>query len=84
MWRNSAGAGKASLVQRPGLLLPCYPAKIFLGEVHQVLELPDPVIADVPGRMCDAGLLQQPYGFFMVGAGYVKRVFKSGVMFSES
>lgn len=43
---------------RPGLLLSCYPAKVFLGEVHQVLELPDPLIADFPGRMGRAGLIQ--------------------------
>ena len=68
----------------PGLLLSCYPAKVFLGEVHQVLELPDPLIADFPGRMCRAGLIQQPFRFFMVGTGYVKRVFKGGVVFFES
>lgn len=74
---------------RPGtaasdLLLPCDPAQVFLGEVHQVLELPDPLVADFAGSMCDAGLVQQPFGFFMVGTGYVKRMFKGGVMFSES
>lgn len=68
----------------PGLLIPCDPAKVFLGEVHQVLELPDPLIADFPGRMGRSSLIQQPFGFFMVGARYVKRVFKGGVMFSES
>lgn len=73
-----------SLVRSLGLLLPCHPAQVFFGEVHQVLELPDPLVTDFAGSMRHTGLIQQPFGFFVVGAGYVKRMFKGGVVFPES
>jgi hypothetical protein len=66
--------------RRVCLLFPGYPPEIFLGKLEQGLELPHPVIADVSGATGRTCLLQKPDGFLVVGLGYVKRVFESGLV----
>ena len=62
------------------LLFPGYPPEILFGQAEEAFQLPDTVLADVAGRVCRTGLLQEPEGLFMIGLGDVKGVFQGGVV----
>lgn len=65
------------------LLLAHDPAKIGVGEVKEPFQLGHSFVADFPCRMCCACLVKQPLGFFLVGLGHIKGMFK-GCLVLES
>jgi hypothetical protein len=64
----------------PELLLPDYPPKILFGQLEEAFQLPNAVFADVAGSLRSTGLLKKPDSLLVVGFGYVKGVFKGGLV----
>ena len=63
-----------------GLLLPHDPAEILIGQVEQALQLCNPLFADLAGRTCGDGLVQEALRLFLVCTRYIKCVFQCCVM----
>jgi hypothetical protein len=61
-------------------LLPGYTAQVFFGDLEEPFELAHPVVANIAGSPGRARLVQEPDGFFVVGPGDVKGVFKGGLV----
>lgn len=85
-----SGAVRLSTVLRTGalwrtgsLLLAHDPMKIGVGEVKETLQLGHPFVADVPGSMCSACLVEEPLGLFLVGPRHIEGMFK-GCLVLES
>ena len=65
------------------LLLPHHPTQIFLGQIHELFQLPDSVVADLARGIGNPRVVKQPLGFFVVCPGQIQRVLQRGFMFES-
>jgi hypothetical protein len=81
---GQCGLNRTRQHQPPGrqavLLLFHHPQQVFLGEVIQRLQLPDPVVVDLAGSTLGDCIVQEPLGFLDVAPRDVQRVFESGLV----